>query len=48
MLDATFRKRLDDNLWSGWSRLEPIEIQGLEQILPDATIFPYLYRYKYP
>ena len=44
-LNSMLRKRLEDNLWVGWTHLEPVEIHGLEKILPDAAVFPYLYRY---
>ena len=44
MLNGTLRKRLEDNLWNGWPGLQPVEVPGLEKMLPDAELFPYLYR----
>ena len=42
------RLRLERNEWEGWDRLKPIEVPGLEILLPDARRNPYLYRYIYP
>ena len=46
VLEKVLRKRLEENRWDGWPGLAPVHVPGLEDLLPDADSFPYLYRYE--
>lgn len=47
-VERILRLRLESGDLSGWPRLKPIQIPGLDRLLPDAAVIPYLYRYEIP
>jgi hypothetical protein len=47
-VERILRLRLESGDLSGWSHLEPVVIPGLDELLPDASVIPYLYRYEIP